>query len=336
VNRVRVAIVGAGLMGRWHAYYAARVGAEIVAVVDVNKAQAATLARSHRRAAVFTKLQPCLSRGGVDVVHVCTPLETHQEIVGLTIAAGKHVLVEKPLAPTEDETQALLHAADQASVSIAPVHQFPFQRGFRKALRRLDRIGRLTHVAFHACTAGAEGRQGPERREVLCEILPHPLSLGYAVFGDRMDDCQWSVPPQCGDDALQLDGGVGPTRISVRIDLVSRPTRNELTLLGTGGTLHVDLFHGYSFGEPGTTSRHDKLMRPFRHGGRMLAAAGVNLLSRAWRREPAYPGLKELIRAFHQAVVRGQPSPITAGEIVACARLMDRVRRETTLAAAPD
>src|SRR5689334_10614548 len=99
---LRVAIVGAGLMGRWHAFSAARAGGSIVAVVDPNQARARRLASRSRAARAFSTLDGALERA--DVVHVCTPTAAHVAVIAQALDARRHVLVEKPLAPTVAET----------------------------------------------------------------------------------------------------------------------------------------------------------------------------------------------------------------------------------------
>ncbi len=73
-------------------------------------------------------------------------------------------------------------------------------------------------------------------------------------------------------------------------------------------------------------SRPAKVVRPFRLGGRLLTGAGVNLATRAIRREPAYPGLRELVRLFYAAAIDGAEPPVGASEALFVARLVDQVR----------
>jgi predicted dehydrogenase len=102
---------------------------------------------------------------------------------------------------------------------------------------------------------------------------------------------------------------------SLLISLNSRPTTTALRLSGTKGTIHIDLFHGFCVIEPGAVSKLRKITHPFDLAVRTLAAAGGNLALRAWQREPAYPGLRQLIRDFYSAIMNGQPSPIRSEEV---------------------
>ena len=129
---MRAAIVGAGSMGRWHAAAAGRSDGTVVAVVDRELASAAALGVG----AAYVDLETALAAHEVDIVHVCTPLDAHAEIVRIALAAGAHVIVEKPLAPDVSTTDQLLRLADDAGRSVVPVHQFLFQFGFRRTLER--------------------------------------------------------------------------------------------------------------------------------------------------------------------------------------------------------
>ena len=321
---LRAAIVGAGLMGRWHAHYAARAGAAVAAVVDRDPGAAAALQRRFPGARAFAELGDCLARSGVDVVHVCTPAESHVPLAALALAAGKHTLVEKPAAATAGEARELVALAARHGVLLTPVHQFPFQRGVRHVRRHLNRLGEPVRVAFIACTAGGEGLAGAERRRLLLDILPHPFSLFRALLGgeiERLDVGHFSL----AEDELALRGALGGVRVEAFMSLRGRPIRNQLTVIGTGGTAHLDLYHGYGLIERGRVSRRAKLLQPFGYGGGLLLAAGTNGLRRATRGEYAYPGLAELVRRFYDAAAYGGPAPIDDEETVGVAALIDRL-----------
>jgi hypothetical protein len=129
-----------------------------------------------------------------------------------------------------------------------------------------------------------------------------------------------------GDDELELLGSDGHRRLRIDIGLRARPTRNELILTGTRGSARADLFHGYAVFEPGRTSRTAKATAPLRAGTRLLWAAGTNLARRVVRREPAFPGLRELIRLFYLSIAESTPPPIDLDEVVEAAALIERAR----------
>jgi predicted dehydrogenase len=113
-RRIRVAIAGTGFIGAVHARSARLAGARLVGV-------AASSPESARRAAValgadraFDSALALVESPDVDVVHVCTPNHLHVPLAEAALAAGKHVICEKPIALDGDGAQALTDAASSA------------------------------------------------------------------------------------------------------------------------------------------------------------------------------------------------------------------------------
>ncbi len=312
-------------MGRWHAHFASTAGAAVVAVIDPNAEGAARLAKRYRGAQIFPTLDGALDRCPIDVIHICTPTSSHFPLASSALAGGKHVLIEKPMTASADEAERLVSLAHAGGLLIAPVHQFPFQRGFRRLRLELDALGGAARVTFLCCTAGANGLGAEGRRTALLEVLPHPLSLFYALFGGQVFDRLQVLEPMI-DGNVELGGTLDQVRISAAVSLDARPTQLGLSYLGTRASGYVDLFHGSFFREGGHVSRGAKVARPFVRGAKILGASGVNLVHRALRSEWAYPGLLELIRHFYSSIQRGQPSPIDAEEMIGTARALDRFR----------
>ena len=325
VRRARAVVVGAGVMGRWHAQAITRLGAELTGIVDASSEAADRLAGAYGGVRTFTNLPSALAGGEVDVVHVCTPTSSHGELGALALEHGSHVLVEKPLASSLAETEELVALANARELALNPVHQFPFQPGFRRVLERRSELGDLVHVAYRTCSAGGEGRSREEGRAILVEILSHPVSLFCQLLGEGFDPAALEIVRNCDQD-LDLTGMLGGVRLDVSVSLRGRPTCNELSVVGTRATALADLFHGYALVEGGGVSRTTKAVRPFRLGAQLVTHAGANLAARGFRREPAYPGLRELVRRFHAAAVTGSQPPVSNRETLAAARLIDHVR----------
>jgi predicted dehydrogenase len=322
MNALRAAIVGAGLMGRWHAAYARRAGARIAAIVDADPSAAVLLQRRHPSARMFGTLDECLSARTADVVHICTPSALHATLSASALRAGAHVVVEKPAADSPDVARELVELAAAAGRQLVAVHQFAFQRGFRRILQRLPELGDVVRVEFHACTAGADGRDPDGRRAVLREIVPHPAYLLRQLLGPAaVDAAEWRLLRSTDDD-LDLVACTGATALSVSISRRSRPTLNELHVWGTRGAAVADLYHGYSIFGSVSAGRSGKAIRPFAAGLKLLAAAGGNLALRAAHREPAYPGLLEVLRRAYRSICTASPQPVPCEEIIAVAKMM--------------
>jgi hypothetical protein len=124
---------------------------------------------------------------------------------------------------------------------------------------------------------------------------------------------------------LRVSATSGAATMSALVSMSGRPTTNSLRVIGARGTAHADLFHGFAVVETGAVSRTRKIVHPFVLAGATLGAAAVNLSRRAFVRESAYPGLRELVAAFHAAVRGGAPSPISPSQTLDIARARDAV-----------
>lgn len=291
---IEIAIIGAGLMGRWHADAARRCGARIAAICDLDRSAAAALAAKFDTRAE-TDTRKLFDTSACHVVHICSPVASHRELALQALEAGSHVIIEKPFAPTPKDTDAILDAAAQMDRMAIPVHQFGFQTWVPDAAT----LGRVVQVRASTCSAGADGSADPDR--IVDEILPHPLSLFDRLFPGCLADATWTVSsPEPGE--LLAHAELAGASCAIEISMRARPTRNELFVSGLQGSLYADLFHGFGLREGAHTSRAYKIARPFVVGSKRLAHAGVNLLTRAKRRESAYPGLRALIAAAYRHV----------------------------------
>jgi predicted dehydrogenase len=319
-----IAIIGAGLMGGWHAHTARKLGACITGVCDLNGANVRKLANHYPGAGCFTSSEDLFSSISPDVVHICTPLSTHKDLCLASLEHGAHVVCEKPLAETADGVRQLYERARQAGKMICPVHQFAAQSGVRKAKRLLDDLGGISRIGFVMCSAGAEGMDAAGKDAIVADILPHPLSVMSCLWpGVTIEDLQWQyIRPAAGEVLAQCRFNGIP--ISLAISMSGRPTRCYMEIQGSRGSLLVDFFHGYCVRFPGRVSRFRKMVYPFTDTVRLFSTAAMNLAGRVWRRQPAYPGLEQLLREFYRVVEKGTGEPIAANVSVSLALARDR------------
>jgi len=120
---LRIAVVGCGYWGSKHVRVLQAIDeVEEVVLVDSTESRLLSLARSYRTAPCSTALRPVLP--GVDAVIVATPPSSHVAVALEAIHAGKHVLVEKTLAPTAAGARRLMAAAADAGVVLMVGHTF--------------------------------------------------------------------------------------------------------------------------------------------------------------------------------------------------------------------
>ena len=297
----------------------------MVAVIDQDAARAGALA-AHLPGlpAAESEVGHAIRAHGVKVLHVCTPLATHEALVRAAIDNGVHVLVEKPLAGDAPAVERLHAAARQAGVLLCPVHQFLFQPGILRLQRELASLGTVRQLDVLACSAGADAGSDADREQVARDILPHGLALARRLLGGTLGSASWQVGDGAAGEIRAL-GQVGEASVLLSVSMRARPTENSLVLRADRGTAHADLFHGFATIERGAPSRRDKILRPFAGASMMLGAAAANLARRAARGEVAYPGLRELVRRFHLAAAGHGTSPVTVDESIDVARARDTI-----------
>lgn len=145
-NRVGVAFVGAGIVAEMHGRaVAANSRAELIGAYDPERARAAALTNRFG-GNVIESLEDLLADSRIEAVHVLNPAEFHVETAIKSLAAGKHVLVEKPVAETEAELTALADAACAANRVCMPAHNYIYVPSLRRA-RRLIEAGKLGRIA---------------------------------------------------------------------------------------------------------------------------------------------------------------------------------------------
>jgi predicted dehydrogenase len=123
-DQVRVAVVGSGYFGRFHAdHYSRNPRAALVAVVDTDQDRARAVAKEFGAEAAFDHRSIL---GKVDAVSVAVPTPLHYEIARQFIEAGIHVLVEKPITDSEETGRRLadLAAARKAVLQVGHIERF--------------------------------------------------------------------------------------------------------------------------------------------------------------------------------------------------------------------
>ena len=115
MNTQRIAVLGAGLLGTRHArVFGEQDGTKVVAIVDPNPARAAVLAE-RAGAASFATLDAMFSALDCDVLAIATPDHLHRDAAVAGLDRGKHVFIEKPLATTLEDMDAIVAAAARSS-----------------------------------------------------------------------------------------------------------------------------------------------------------------------------------------------------------------------------
>ena len=121
--KIKVGIIGLGFIGVSHIEAIRRIGfADILAIADTNYDKAKQIAKEYCIPKCYENAEALLENSEIDVVHNCTPNHLHVEINEKIIKSGKHILSEKPLARTSDESKRLLGLLKNNKTIIAGVN----------------------------------------------------------------------------------------------------------------------------------------------------------------------------------------------------------------------
>lgn len=123
--------------------------AEMVAFCDIisERAEQAAADFGAEGAKVYTDFRELLKDGGLDVIHVCTPNDSHAEITIASLEAGKHVMCEKPMAKTAAQAKDMLDAAKRTGMKLTIGYQNRF-RNDSLYLKEMCENGELGDVYF--------------------------------------------------------------------------------------------------------------------------------------------------------------------------------------------
>lgn len=191
-RRLRCAVIGAGKMGSLHAQkYAARPDCELVAVVDRDPAAAARCAAA-AGAQALTDYRTLLGR--VDAVSIAVPTSLHHRVARDFLAAGAHVLVEKPITATVEEADDL--------IALARRHRRVLQVGhierFNAALMALD-LRRAPPRFIEATRIAPFSARGADV-SVVFDLMIHDIDLILALVDAEVERVDAVGTPVFTDD----------------------------------------------------------------------------------------------------------------------------------------
>lgn len=147
-EKLGVGVIGVGTFGSLHAQIYGRLDAcELRAVADINPERLAEVSSS-LQVEGYSDYRDLLKRADIDAVSICTTDEFHVEPAVAAANAGKHILVEKPLALTSQDCDTIIEAADASGVKLMVGHILRFDPRYVRAYKEIknDKIGELVHL----------------------------------------------------------------------------------------------------------------------------------------------------------------------------------------------
>jgi predicted dehydrogenase len=243
-SSIGVAVIGAGMAGRAHAsgyrsattvYDEGLPDVRLVAVADVNPTFAADTARRFGYERAESGWEAVAAADDIDVVSVVVANHLHRPIVEGLLAAGKHVLCEKPMAPTVEDAEAMVAAAKASDRETGIGFVFrrsPAVNAIRDQIAS-GAIGRPLHFNGHYwCDYGVDPNapmswryKGGPGSGALSDIGSHLIDLAEFVCGPIRSVRGASLPTVIAERALPLGAAVG--HAAAELSDVIEPVENE-------------------------------------------------------------------------------------------------------------
>lgn len=271
----RVALIGCGLISLYHLRAWRAVGADVVAVCDLESDKAKARAAEFGIGRVYTKAADMFADGGFDIVDIAASVGAHAPMARLAAGFGVHVMVQKPMCATVAEARQLID--DIGDRVRFMVHEnYRFRPHYMTVRRWIDegRIGKVRHAAISCRGSGLCEREGTvpfliERqpylkgfqRNLVFETMIHHLDVVRCLVGPlrvvaaRLGRLAKDLP---GEDtaAILMEGPNG--LIATADGSLCAPGYpplhgDRLEVIGTAGTIIMDLNRVYIVGREAET-----------------------------------------------------------------------------------
>ncbi len=339
---LRAAVIGCGAIAHEHLPCIVNSSrARLVAVCDQSAALTNAAAERFGADSSFVELAAMLETAKPDVVHVLTPPHTHDPIVREILAAGSHVICEKPMTGTEQDSAALLDAAAAAGRVLQESRNLLFNDPVI-ALQNIIAEGRLGQVVecevllsldFLGGPFGDPNLSGPAVRlpgGAVHDFIPHLvylfLKLANATEASSVTGVlsNRSGNRRAGFDFLDALVEADGVRGRLRIATDTAPDAFRVIVRGTAATAETDLYNPFMRIE-GAPNAGKRAPLGQMTGGIGLIKAGVVGLRNKIMQHGTMHGLPRMIEAIYDALRQGTPPPFTREDMLATARLTDRL-----------
>ena len=340
---IRVGVIGAGI-GQVHlAAYTTLPGVEVVGLADLNDERAREVAATYAVPETYHDYVDLLARSDLDAVSVCLPNALHAPVALAALQHGKHVLVEKPMARTVAEAEAMIAAAEAAGrvLMIAFNYRYRGDVQWLKQYIESGALGRIYYAKAHWMRRSGIPRLGSwfvSKEQAgggpLIDLGVHVLDLALYLMGEpRPQAVSAANYAEFGPRGLKGGGGAWQPQPGEALPYEVEDLATAFIRLDGGGTLLLEASwatHGAAgddFGVTlyGTEGGAELLVRGYSHENTVrvftdIAGVPTDLAPHI----PKGEGHREVIRHFLAAIREGAPPVPSAA---------DGLSRTTVLAA---
>ncbi|MBM4218029.1 MAG: Gfo/Idh/MocA family oxidoreductase [Gammaproteobacteria bacterium] len=293
MGAIRVAVIGAGYLGRFHARkYASESACTLVAVADTRAEAREALARELNTRGVADHRELL---GHVDAVSIVTTTPAHHAIARDFLEAGAHVLVEKPITETPEQARDLIALAARRGRILQVGHLERFNPAVVAA------EGRLEGVRFIECQRLAPFKERGTDVNVVLDLMIHDIDIVQSIVGRPIDSIDavgtpvFSGAVDIANARIRFTGGCVANVTASRVSL---KTERKLRVFRDDAYLSIDL--------------QQRILTTITKRSTPLAAgeSPVNIEEQSFEQGDA---LRAEIQSFLDCIATGRP-PVIDGE----------------------
>lgn len=252
---IRIGLIGCGAVARrFHLPAFREAGAEVVAFSSRSPASAEAAAREWGSGKVVGDWRELIALDEIDAVDVCTPNASHAELAIAAAKAGKHALVEKPIATTLDEADAMISAARAADTILMTAHNVRYAPVFVAVAEEIA-SGSLGEIGAVRAAFGHSGPQvwAPEAAwffdrslsggGALMDLGVHVADLLRSLLSDEVEEVGAILSgskdvEEAAQVIMRFERGA---IASMHVSWVANPAPDhQLSIFGSKGTIHLD------------------------------------------------------------------------------------------------
>jgi len=330
---LKVGLLGYGFAGAtFHAPLIGYSGRTEVSAIASSQTEAA--AKAWPQARIAADLDGLLADSAIECIVIATPNDTHFEFARRVLAAGKHVVVDKPVTLSAAEARTLARMAADSKLLLAPFHNRRWDGDFRtlQLLVASGRLGHITHFESHFDRFRPLVRQRWRENALtggglLYDLGPHLIDQALTLFGAPQ-----SVNATIGayrehaqaDDYVHLQLGYPDKQVVLHASALSALEAPRFVVHGRRG----------SYLKSGLDSQEDQLKAGLRPGQPGWAKNPPGLirevegeLDRRGELATLDGAYEEFYRALAASVQDGAPFPVAADAAVSVAEILELARR---------
>lgn len=307
MDKLKIGVIGLGAIGQKHCEAMARVErAELVSVSDLNEEVLSKTANTYH-AKAFIDYKEILADPALDAVVVATPDEIHTEPCVFAAKAGKHILVEKPIATTIEDGNAIIEAAEKANIKLMVGFSLRFNLHYMQAKKTIEegKLGDIISVFARRLNVASQADRINGRCGVLHFLGIHEFDMLRWIIGSEpvsiYTEESTSVPKKYPQDnesfsIIRFENGI---RACAHIGWNLPPQHLggrdfKLDIIGTSGAFYLDQMR-----------------------------QGIEIYSETLSKYPSVnSGLYIEDRAFVDCILDDLPSPSTGEDGIAALRMV--------------